>query len=93
VLLIEFEACHFAKQPAAQRPRAIVFAGNGEDGLGHRSYLVSLSCQRFTLNQRLRVKQRTSWAALARGFDGPKLHPPPIVQDVHNFVAAQQKMH
>ncbi len=32
LLLLELEASHFAEEPAAQRPRAIILAGNGEHG-------------------------------------------------------------
>ena len=33
--LVEVEPGHLAEQPAAQRPRAVVLAGDGQRGLGH----------------------------------------------------------
>src|ERR1700730_2320348 len=35
-LLDEFEAGHSAQEPAAKRPRGIILAADGENGLGHR---------------------------------------------------------
>src|SRR4029077_3906493 len=35
MLLLEIEIRHFAQQPTAQRPRAVVLAGDGESGLRH----------------------------------------------------------
>jgi hypothetical protein len=35
MLLFKVDAGHFAEQPSAQRPRAVIFAGDGEDGFGH----------------------------------------------------------
>jgi hypothetical protein len=35
MLLFEFDARHLAEQPAAQRPRAVILAGDCEDGFGH----------------------------------------------------------
>ena len=94
-LLLELQAGHFAQQPSAQRPGAVILAGDGECGLGHRAYPTFLPASKRPF--RLAPFQRTDApiSAATRRAAHRDLHAPARAGDPpeDNYLAAQYEMH
>ena len=85
LLLVEVQAGHFAQQPAAQRPGAVVFAGDAESSNCHAVPPRQIA----PAIRALREARHLNWGQSAKS----KRPQSPTVQDVHIPVAVQQKIH